>query len=80
MGQDLVRGRSRRVAVAVLSSAIVVAVASVSDAHAHTPRLGPMVILGSAATLTPDGQAATIEVIARCPERWTVLEASVTIS
>ena len=36
--------------------------------------------LGSTAGLAPDGQAVQLSVLARCPERWTVLEASVAVS
>ncbi|HEV8648839.1 MAG TPA: hypothetical protein VG276_05395 [Actinomycetes bacterium] len=36
--------------------------------------------LGSAAGLAPDGQSVGISLLARCPERWTVLQALVTVS
>ncbi len=36
--------------------------------------------LHSAAGLAPDGQSVGISLLARCPERWTVVEGSVTVS
>ena len=36
--------------------------------------------LASAAGLAPDGQSVQLSVLARCPERWTVVEASVAVS
>jgi len=48
------------------------------SASAARPR-PPVVELGSAALLAPDGRSLSIEVIARCPERGTLLEASVSI-
>ncbi len=40
----------------------------------------PTVALGTAAGLAPDGRSLRIEVIASCPERWSVVEARVTVS
>jgi hypothetical protein len=34
----------------------------------------------SAAWLAPDGRSMTVQVLATCPERWTVVEASVAVS
>jgi hypothetical protein len=41
---------------------------------------GPIVDIQSAATLTPDGQSITVQLLASCPERWTVVEAVVAVS
>jgi hypothetical protein len=38
------------------------------------------VVLHTATGLDPDGQTVFVNLIARCPERWTVLESSVTVS
>lgn len=46
--------------------------------HRLTP--GPSVDIHSVAGLAPDGQSMTISVLASCPERWTVVEASVAVS
>jgi len=35
--------------------------------------------LGSSAGLAPDGQSVGIGILASCPERWTVLQATVTL-
>ena len=57
----------------------VIMAASVGPAGARPGQL-PFVELGSAALLAPDGGSLTIEVIASCPERWSVVEARVTVS
>jgi hypothetical protein len=36
--------------------------------------------LGTAAGLTPDGHSVSVNLLAQCPERWTVLESFVTVS
>ena len=41
---------------------------------------GPMVDIKSSAGLAPDGQSMTVQALASCPERWTVVEALVTVS
>ncbi len=41
---------------------------------------GPVVDIQSAAGLAPDGQSITVQLLASCPERWTVLEAVVAVS
>ena len=56
----------------------VLAAASVGSAGARPGQ--PTVELGSAALLAPDGGSLTITVIASCPERWSVVEARVTVS
>lgn len=41
---------------------------------------GPVVDVQSAGGLAPDGSSITIQVLASCPERWTVVEAVVGVS
>jgi hypothetical protein len=41
---------------------------------------GPVVDIQSAAGLAPDGQSITVQLLASCPERWTVLEAVVAVT
>jgi hypothetical protein len=53
--------------------------ANATSAFAARPR-PPVVDLGSAALLTPDGRSMSVEVIAMCPERSTLVDAFVTIS
>ena len=64
------------VLVAVLATLVTV---GGSPAAARAPQL-PTVQLASAAGLAPDGLSLAINVIASCPERWTVVEARVTVS
>jgi hypothetical protein len=66
-------------------SAVVAAVAlflagSAAPAEARLAPSGPAVELRSAAGSAPHGRTVFIDVIASCPERWTVLRAVVTIS
>jgi hypothetical protein len=41
---------------------------------------GPIVDVQSAGGLAPDGASITIQLLASCPERWTVVEAVVSVS
>jgi hypothetical protein len=41
---------------------------------------GPIVDIQSVGGLTPDGRTIGVQVLASCPERWTLVEASVTIT
>lgn len=41
---------------------------------------GPVVDIHSAARLAPDGQSIGVDLLASCPERWTVVEAVVAVS
>lgn len=41
---------------------------------------GPVVDIHSAARLAPDGGSITVDLLASCPERWTVVEAVVAVS
>ena len=70
----------RRVRALVLVAIVgLLASGVVSPAAARAPQV-PTVQLSSAAGLAPDGLSLTINVIASCPERWTVVEARVTVS
>jgi hypothetical protein len=53
--------------------------ADATSAVAAPPR-PPVVELGTAGLLAPDGRSMSVEVIASCPERSTLVEASVSIS
>jgi hypothetical protein len=44
------------------------------------PRPAPEVLVQPVAGLAPDGSSMVVQVLASCPERWTVVEASVTVS
>jgi hypothetical protein len=44
------------------------------------PSTRPVVDVQSAAGLSPDGGSITVQVLASCPERWTVVEAVVAVS
>jgi hypothetical protein len=48
-----------------------------ADARQST---GPIVDIQSAAWLAPDGQSINVQLLASCPERWTVVEAVVVVS
>jgi hypothetical protein len=41
---------------------------------------GPVVDIQSAAWLAPNGGSVTVQLLALCPERWTVVEAVVAVS
>lgn len=59
--------------------ALLFALFSVGSAGARvTP--GPTVDVQSAGSLAPDGSSIRLQVLASCPERWTVVEAVVTVS
>ena len=64
--------------------AATVALAGLVGAGAPTaaaaPPRPPVVVLGTAGLLAPDAHSMSVEVIARCPERGTLVEASVTIA
>src|SRR5215216_4780145 len=65
----------------VLILAAVVGLLGVGGAPAEA-RLspGPIVDIQSAAWLAPDGSSITVQLLASCPERWTVVEAVVAVS
>jgi hypothetical protein len=47
---------------------------------AARPSPGPTVDLHSVAGLAPDSRSITVQLLASCPERWTVVEAVVSVS
>jgi hypothetical protein len=47
---------------------------------AARPGQVPVVDVQSAAGVAPDGRSMTVQVLASCPERWTVVETRVTVS
>jgi hypothetical protein len=71
---------SRRVRALVLAGvAGLLAVGGAPPAEAR-PGQSPTVELHTAAALAPDGQSVALPLLAKCPERWTVVEALVTVS
>jgi hypothetical protein len=56
------------------------AAGAVAPADARRLSPPPSLDLGTAAALAPDGRSMSVGLIARCPERWTVIEAFVTVS
>ena len=68
---------ARGLALAALTALIVMGGAGLSQAASSA---GPTVDLGSAARLAPDGRTVFADVIASCPERWTVVQAVVAVS
>jgi hypothetical protein len=74
---DVLRRRVRPLVLVAIVGLL--AIGGVSPAAAR-PAQVPTVGLGSAASLAPDGLSLTIDVIASCPERSTVVEARVTVS
>lgn len=78
MKGSLVSQRVRACAVTGMVGLLVTIVAMPAEARPIPPR--PTVDLGSAAGLAPDGQSVSVDVIASCPEGWTVVRADVTVS
>jgi hypothetical protein len=70
----------RHRALTLAGVAIVLVLGSAVSAGARPAPARPTVDLGSAGGLAPDGRSVRVEVIASCPERWIVLEATVTVS
>jgi hypothetical protein len=72
---------SQRVRAFALAGAVATLVAGGGVPAGAGPRPSRLnVDLGTAAGLVPDGHSLTLNVLARCPEQWTVVEASVTVS
>jgi hypothetical protein len=59
--------------------AVVLGVCAASTAEARSAS-GATVDIQSAAGLAPDGRSMTVQVLASCPERWSVVEAVVSVS
>lgn len=71
--------RYRAWAVALAGAIGLLGVVAASPAQAR-PSPNPIVDIQSAAWLAPDGRSITVQVLASCPERWTVAEAVVRLS
>jgi hypothetical protein len=69
-----------RIRALALIGAIAFVVAGATAPAGARPSPGPTVDIQSAAGLAPDGQSMTVQVLASCPERWTVVDAFVTVS
>jgi hypothetical protein len=69
-----------RVRALVLTGVIAVVVTGAAGPAGARPSPGATVDIQSAARLAPDGQTMTVQVLASCPERWTVVEAVVKVS
>lgn len=70
------RSRSK-LAVGVLAALLAAISAAPSGAR---PATSPYVDVQHLAAVTPDGGAAVVQVIASCPERWALVDASVTVT
>jgi hypothetical protein len=77
MKREIARRRARTFALAGVVA--VLAAGTVAPAGAH-PSAGPIVDVQPVAWLAPDGASVSFQVIASCPERWSVVEAVVAVS
>ena len=75
-------GRSswRRAGGALLCALVLLVAGPAVSSAGGAPGAGPSVDLQSGAGLAPDGRSMTVQVAASCPERWTVVEAVVSVS
>lgn len=74
-------GIARRCARAVVVTGIaLVLIAGAAAPAGGRPAPAPTVDIQSAAGLAPDGSSLTVQVLASCPERWSVVEAVVGVS
>jgi hypothetical protein len=71
------RHRIRALALVVVTGVLGAVPAAPASAR---PSPGPVVDIQSAGGLAPDGSSITVQVLASCPERWTVVEAVVGVS
>jgi hypothetical protein len=78
MEGDIVPQRLRAGLLAIAVS--LVAAGGVAPAQARPIPPSPTVELGSVARLAPDARSVDIDVSASCPERWSVITASVRVS
>jgi hypothetical protein len=74
----IVSQRIRAVGLAALVGLLLAGATRPAEARPIPP--GPTVDLASAAGLAPDGSALEFHVLASCPDRWTVVEASVAVT
>jgi hypothetical protein len=73
--------RGARHRIRALTMAVVIGLVGAGAAPAEARQSpGPIVDIQSAAWLAPDGQSITVQLLASCPERWTVVEAAVAVS
>jgi hypothetical protein len=77
MGGEIV---SQLVRALALAAVVGLLVAGAAPPAAARPVQSPTVELHTAAGLAPDGRSVTVNLLAKCPERWTVVEALVTVS
>ncbi|HEY3209510.1 MAG TPA: hypothetical protein VGL18_06895 [Actinomycetota bacterium] len=79
MAASIISNRFRAFALATMATLVVIGDGLPAEASPPVPpRL--TVDLQPAAGLAPDGQSVFVTVLASCPERWTVLQATVTVS
>jgi hypothetical protein len=78
MEGDLVSQRARAFLLAGVLALLVAGGAAPAQARPVPP--SPTVALGSVARLAPDGRSVDIDLAASCPQRWTVVEAVVSVS
>jgi hypothetical protein len=69
--------RIRRLALALVIGLLAVGAAAPAEARLSP---GPVVDIHSAASLAPDGASIAVQLLASCPERWTLVEAVVAVS
>ena len=77
MERGIAQHRLRWLALATVVVLVGVGAAAPADARRAS---GPFVELHSVAGLAPDGGSIAVQVLASCPERWTVVEAVVSVS
>jgi hypothetical protein len=75
-------GAAHRHRVRAFTLAVAISILGIGAPVAAEARLspGPVVDIHSAARLAPDGRSITVDLLASCPERWTVVEAEVAVS
>jgi hypothetical protein len=75
------RGTARHFFRALALTALIAVLGIVATAPvAARPATGPTVDIEFFAGLAPDGGSISVQVLASCPERWTVVEAAVAVS
>ncbi|SRR6266508_3499906 len=77
MEGGVARYRVRALILALVIGLLAVGAAAPAGA---APSPAPVVDVQSARGLAPDGASITVQVLASCPERWTVIEAVVAVS
>jgi hypothetical protein len=77
MGGGMTRNLLRGLVLATVVALVGVGAAAPADARRTS---GPFVDLHTLGGLAPDGRSISVQVLASCPERWTVVEAVVAVS